>query len=47
VKTAAGARLFATELYAFLWGRGSPRRKFEDWVQAVADLPRRQKRVLT
>jgi hypothetical protein len=47
LKTPAGARLFATELYAFLWGRGSPHRKFEDWVQAVADLPRRQTRVLT
>jgi hypothetical protein len=47
VKTPAGARLFATELYAFLWGRGSPQRKFEDWIQAVADLPRRQTRVLT
>jgi hypothetical protein len=47
VKTQAGARLFATELYAYLWGRGSPQRKFEDWVQAVADLPRRQTRVLT
>jgi hypothetical protein len=47
VKTPSGARLFATELYAFLWGRGSPQRKFEDWIQAVADLPRRQTRVLT
>ncbi len=47
VKTPAGARLFATELYAFLWGRGSPQTKFADWVQAVADLPRRQTRVLT
>ena len=47
VKTPAGARLFATELYAFLWGRGSPHRKFDDWVQAVNDLPRRQTRVLT
>ncbi|MCM2252023.1 MAG: hypothetical protein NDJ19_06665 [Ramlibacter sp.] len=47
LKTPAGARLFATELYAFLWGRGSPRRRFEDWVQAVADLPRRRTRVLT
>src|SRR5215212_9430352 len=47
LKTPAGARLFATELYAFLWGRGSPQRKFEDWIQAVADLPRRQTRVLT
>jgi hypothetical protein len=47
VKSPAGARLFATELYAFLWGRGSPQRRFEDWVQAVADLPRKQTRVLT
>ena len=47
LKTPAGARLFATELYAFLWGRGSPQRRFDDWVQAVADLPRRQTRVLT
>jgi len=47
LKSPAGARLFATELYAFLWGRGSPQRKFEDWVQAVRDLPRRQTRVLT
>jgi hypothetical protein len=47
VKTPAGARLFATELYAFLWGRGAQQRKFEDWVQAVSDLPRRQTRVLT
>jgi hypothetical protein len=47
LKSPAGARLFASELYAFLWGRGSPQRKFEDWVQAVRDLPRRQTRVLT
>jgi hypothetical protein len=47
VKSPAGARLFATELYGFLWGRGSPQRKFEDWIQAVAELPRRQTRVLT
>ena len=47
LRTPAGARLFAHELYAFLYGRGSPQRKFEDWVQAVADLPQRQARVLT
>src|SRR3954462_7068505 len=35
LKSQAGARLFATELYAFLWSRGSPQRKFADWVQAV------------
>ncbi|HYF18817.1 MAG TPA: hypothetical protein VEA40_13195 [Ramlibacter sp.] len=47
LRTPAGARLFAHELYAFLHGRGSPQRKFEDWVQAVADLPQGRGRVLT
>jgi hypothetical protein len=47
VKTQAGARLFATELYGFLWGRGAPHKKFEDWLQAVGELPRRQHPVLT
>ncbi len=47
VKTSAGARLFATELYAFLWGRGSPHRRFDDWVQALSELPRREARVVT
>jgi hypothetical protein len=47
LKSQAGARLFATELYAFLWARGSPHRKFEDWVQAVSELPRREGPVLT
>ena len=43
----AGARLFAHELYAFLYGRGSGRRRFEDWVQAVGELPRPRARVQT
>ncbi len=47
LRTPAGARLFAHELYAFLYGRGPAQRKFEDWVQAVADLPKREARVLT
>jgi hypothetical protein len=47
VKAPADARLFATALYAFLYGRGSPQRKFEAWVSALAALPRRQSRVLT
>ena len=46
-KTPAGARLFAHEFYAFLYGRGSPQRKFEDWVQAVSELPRLNAKVLT
>ena len=47
VKSAAGARLFATGLYEFLHGRGSDERKFADWCDLVARLPRRQTRVLT
>lgn len=47
LRSAGGARLFAHELYAFLYGRGAPQRKFEDWIQAVADLPRTRGRVLT
>jgi hypothetical protein len=47
VKTPAGARLFATELYAFLYGHGSPQRRFGDWIEALADLPQRKSRVLT
>ena len=34
VKTPAGARLFACELYAFLYGPGPTQRKFTDWVEA-------------
>lgn len=47
LRTPAGARLFSHELYNFLHGRGAAQRKFEDWLQAVADLPQRQARVLT
>jgi hypothetical protein len=47
VKSPAGARLFATELYAFLYGPGPQRRRFEDWVEALADLPQRGSPVLT
>jgi hypothetical protein len=47
VKTPAGARLFATELYAFLYGPGSAHRRFDDWVEALGDLPQRGSRVLT
>jgi hypothetical protein len=47
VKTPAGARLFATELYAFLYGTGSTQRKFNDWLEALADLPQRGSPVLT
>jgi hypothetical protein len=47
VKSPRGARLFAEGLYAFLHGRGSDEARFTDWVDVVAQLPRRQTRVLT
>lgn len=47
VKTPAGQRLFATELYAFLYGHGSPMRRFSDWVEALRDLPQPRSPVLT
>lgn len=47
LRSAAGARLFAHELFAFLHGRGAAQRRFEDWRQAVAELPHTRARVLT
>jgi hypothetical protein len=47
VKTAAAARLFATGLYDLLYGTGGLERRFNDWCEMVAALPRKQTRVLT
>src|ERR1700754_887583 len=47
VKTEGGARTFAEGLYELLHGAGSIERRFKNWVEAVASLPRRQTRVLT
>jgi hypothetical protein len=47
VKPEAGARAFSTGLYAFLHGRGGEQSRFEQWCEIVAELPRRQTRVLT
>lgn len=47
VKPPAGARAFATGLYDFLYGAGADRQKFEDWIDVVSGLPRKQTRVLT
>ena len=47
IKPPAGARAFAEGLYEFLYGRGSIETKFENWVECVAGLPRKQTRVLT
>jgi hypothetical protein len=47
VKERAGARSFAEGLWAFLYGSGSDEQRFEQWVETIAALPRRQTRVLT
>ena len=46
-KSRNGARSFANGLYELLHGRGKIARRFERWVGTVADLPRKQTRVLT
>ena len=47
IKTGEGARRFAEGLYNFVYGTGKLQKRFEDWVEAVAALPRKQTRVLT
>lgn len=47
VKSAAGARSFATGLYSFLYGAGSAAHTFEAWCEVIAGLPRKRTRVLT
>jgi len=47
VKSAAGAKAFSTALYEFLHSGHRPERAFNDWCDGVANLPRRQTRVLT
>jgi hypothetical protein len=47
VKSDAGARAFSEGLYDYLHGAGDVRRRFERWVEVVAELPRKQTRVLT
>jgi hypothetical protein len=47
LKSAAGARAFATGLYDFLHGTGNDKERFAAWCETVAALPRKQTRVLT
>lgn len=47
VRSATGARLFATGLFDFLHGAGGDEGRFERWRAVVSQLPRRQTRVLT
>jgi hypothetical protein len=47
VKTPVGARTFANGLYEFVYGSGDVERRFTQWCDVVASLPRKQTRVLT
>jgi hypothetical protein len=47
VKSAAGARAFATGLFDLLHGTGALPQRFDRWIDVVNHLPRRQTRVLT
>jgi hypothetical protein len=47
VRTPVGAKAFATGLYDFLYGPGLEQERFERLCQTVAELPRKQTRVLT
>ena len=47
VKSPEGAELFATGLFDLVYGTGSTRSRFERWIATVAELPRRQTRVVT
>jgi hypothetical protein len=47
VKTAKGAEAFAKGLYNYVYGKNSLQVKFEDFVEIVNTLPRKQTRVLT
>jgi hypothetical protein len=47
VKSPVGARTFALGINDFLHGSGSVEDRFERWVDAVSQLPRKQTRVLT
>ena len=47
VKSSAGARKFAEGLYEFLYGTEKFGKRFDQWCEVVASLPRKQTRVLT
>ncbi|HEY1952807.1 MAG TPA: hypothetical protein VGG76_08370 [Gemmatimonadaceae bacterium] len=47
IKPSRGARAFAEGLHEFLYGGAALESRFEAWCAVVADLPRRQTRVLT
>jgi hypothetical protein len=47
IKSADGAEAFSIGLYEFLYGKQNRERRFEEYCNVVAGLPRKQTRVLT
>ena len=47
VRTEPGAEAFATGLFELLHGTRTMQNRFEKWIDTVANLPRKQTRVLT
>jgi hypothetical protein len=47
IRSQEGAERFAIGLFEWLHGRQNRQRRFENWIEAVERLPRRQTRVLT
>jgi hypothetical protein len=47
LKSPPGARAFAQGLYSFIHNVSSLEVRFNDWIDVVADLPRKKTRVLT
>ena len=47
IRSPEGAEPFAEGLNDWLWGPGSEEKRFEQWCETVARLPRRQTRVAT
>ena len=47
VQSPEGAEIFSSGLYELLHGRGGLERRFDEWVDALRQLPRRQARLVT
>jgi hypothetical protein len=47
VKSARGAELLAVAMFHLLFGKAPLESRFDTWIQAIAELPRKQTRVLT
>jgi hypothetical protein len=47
VRTTSSAKMFAEGLYEFLHGRANLSRRFDEWCDVVASLPKKQSRVFT